>query len=269
MILIKKNNPLIFFTVVLGLLVFLHTVGIIKPLEKTILMAVKPVSGFLYDWGSKIGSTYGDRREKEELLNEIKVLKEEAAAKAISNSHWLEIEEENKKLRSQLNFISSNKLSAVLANIIAKEETFSSSDIRNIVIDKGEKDGLRRDLGVLSEEGVIIGKIIETNQENSVVCLITNPGCELAAALQNEDKTKGVTDGNMGLTIEMSYIPQLEKIATGDTVITSGLGGSIPRGLIIGRVSQVKSESNEVWQSAIIEPLIDFSDLTVVSVIIP
>lgn len=270
MIRIKKNNPLLIFTVVLGLLVFLHLVGVMRPLERTLLLAVKPISSRLYQWGNGFGSAYSERREKDELIAEINRLKGEIASNAINNSHWLEIEAENKKLRGQLGFISNNKFKAVLANIIAKEESFSTAEgSRDIIIDKGEKDGLRVDLGVLSEDGVIIGKVIETNSSNSRICLVTSPGCQLAASLQNEDKTKGITDGNLGLTIEMSYIPQLEKISVGDTVVTSGLSGSIPRGLIIGRVSNVKSESNEVWQSATIEPLIDFNDLTVVSIIIP
>jgi rod shape-determining protein MreC len=270
MIIIKKNNPLFIFTVVFGLLVFLHVTGIIRPLENTLLFLVKPVASRLYQWGSSFNSAYSEQREKDALLAEIDSLKQEIVASAISSSHWLEVEDENKKLRSQLNFISNNKFKAVSANIMAQEASFSVSDgSRDIIIDKGENDGLRIDLGVLSEEGVIIGKVIEANKVSSRICLVTTPGCQLAASLQNENKTKGVTDGSLGLTIEMSYIPQLEKISIGDTVVTSGLGGSIPRGLIIGKVSNVKSESNEVWQSATIEPLVDFNDLTVVSVIIP
>lgn len=270
MIRIKKNNFFLIFTVVFGLLVFLHGTGIIRPLENALLLLIKPISSQLYKWGAGFDSTYSEQREKDELLIEIDRLKKEVAANAINNSHWLEIETENKKLRGQLNFISNNNFKAILANIIAKEASFLVSDgSRDIIIDKGENDGLRADLGVLSEDGVIIGKVIETNKVSSRICLIISPGCQLAASLQNEDKTKGVTDGNLGLTIEMNYIPQLEKISVGDTVVTSGLGGSIPRGLIIGRVSEVRSESNEVWQAATIEPLIDFNDLTVVSVIIP
>jgi rod shape-determining protein MreC len=67
----------------------------------------------------------------------------------------------------------------------------------------------------------------------------------------------------------MNYIPQLEKVTVGDTVVTSGLSEDIPRGLVIGRVTNVKSISNEVWQTATIEPLLNFKNLTVVSVVIP
>jgi len=270
MIRIKKNNPLLIFTVVLGLLVFLHSLGIIRPLENALLFLVKPVSSRLYTWGAGINSSYAENREKAELLSEINHLQQETNTLVIQDSHWREVEAENQKLRNQLNFISGNKFKVVLANIIAKEESFSvTEDNRDLIIDKGEKDGLHPDYGVLSPDGAIIGKIIEVSDVSSRICLITSPGCQLAASLQNEDKTKGITNGNLGLTINMNYIPQLEKIALGDTVITSGLGGNIPRGLVIGKVSEIKSESNEVWQAATIEPLVNLNDLTVVSIVIP
>lgn len=270
MIRIKKNNPWLIFTVVLGLLVFLHGIGIIRPLENALLFLIKPISGKLYVWGTGISSSYSENREKADLLSEINRLQQSVATLTIQDSHWREVEEENEKLRGQLNFVAANKFKVVLANIIAKEEVFSATeDSRDLVIDRGQKDGLRPDYGVLSPDGAIIGKIVEVNDTSSRICLVTSPGCQLAASLQNEDKTKGITDGNLGLTINMNYIPQLEKIALGDMVITSGLGGNIPRGLVIGKVSEVKSESNEVWQAAIIEPLVNLNDLTVVSIVIP
>jgi len=270
MVKIKKNNPLLILTVVLGLLVFLHFTGIIRPLENSLFFLIKPSSQKLYVWGTNINSSYGEKREKENLLLEIKQLQEEKNALVIKNSHWKEVEEENNKLRNQLEFVSSNNFKIVMANIIAKEGSFSATEnSRDLIIDKGEKDGLYPDFGVLSPDGAIIGKVVETNYISSRICLVTSPGCKLAASLQNENKTKGITDGNLGLTINMNYIPQLEKVSSGDIVITSGLGGNIPRGLVIGKISEVKSESNEVWQAAIIQPLVNLNDLTVISVVIP
>jgi rod shape-determining protein MreC len=79
----------------------------------------------------------------------------------------------------------------------------------------------------------------------------------------------GITEGDLGLTIKMNFIPQSDTINLDDTVITSGLGGNIPRGLVIGKVSQVNNRSNEIWQDVSIEPLINLNSLTIVSVLIP
>lgn len=270
MVKIKRNNPILLFTVVLGLLIFLHFIGAIRPLENIFFRALKPLSGRLYYWGTGLDSSFNDKQDKDNLLAEINRLRQEAAKLAIDSSKCLEVAAENEKLRAQLDFASSNNFKALMANIVAKEgDTPAASNSRDIIIDKGERDGLTTEMAVLSEEGIIIGKIVETKASSARVCLTTSPGCQLAASLQNAAKTQGLTDGRLGLTIEMNFIPQLEKINIGDTVITSGLSTSIPRGLVIGRVSNVVSESNEVWQSATIEPLINLNNLTVVSVVIP
>lgn len=270
MLKLKRNNPLLIFTVVFGLLIFLYALGLLRPLEKVLLKFVQPISSRFYFLGNRFNNSYSEEREKEELLQRINDLEKERAQIIIEEANYQEIAEENRKLRSQLNFISANDFSVVVANIVAKEGNVPSLEKeRDIVIDKGEKDGIEIGYGVLSEEGLIVGKITEVKDYSARACLSTSPGCQLPASLQNEQRTQGITDGQLGLTIEMNYIPQLEKIAVGDTVITSGLSESIPRGLVIGRVSNVKSESNEVWQTATIEPLLNYNNLTVVSVVIP
>jgi rod shape-determining protein MreC len=267
----NKKNPFFIFAVVLGLLIFLNIFGLVKPLERPIAFILQPLSQGLYSLGINWGADWDDNRDREALVQEIDDLKKEAAALAIDSAYCLEVAEENDRLRSQLNFSSSNNFKILLANIVAKESAWlvSNASSRDVIINKGRLDGLRPDLGVVSEEGIIIGKIVEVKDSSSLVCLTTSPGCQLAVSLQNENKTQGLTDGRLGLTIEMNYIPQLDKINIGDTVISSSLNDSIPRGLVVGRITSVRSESNEVWQSANIEPLLNFSNLSVVSVIIP
>ncbi|MFA5754378.1 MAG: rod shape-determining protein MreC [Patescibacteria group bacterium] len=264
---IKKNHPIVIFLVVAGLLIFLHFLGILRPLENILIGIAKPVSGRLYNWSSGLNSSYRERRTKEDLSAKIAFLESEAARLTVANSQCREILEENEKLRATLNFLDDNGFQAVEAAVIAKES--AAADSRDLVINRGIKDGLRTGLGVINETGVIIGQVQEVKDNIASICLTINPGCRLAASIQNQSRTQGITDGDLGLTIKMEYIPQLEKIAAGDTVITSGLGGKIPRGLVIGQVAQVHNESNEVWQSATIEPIVDLDNLTVVSVIIP
>ncbi len=270
MIKIKKNNPVVIFLVVFGLLIFLYGFGFLKPLENVFFATVKPLTARFYSTGTEVKQSYTKRQERDNLYNELESLKKQLALVTIDTAYWKEIEEENKKLRGQLNFLSVNNFKAVTAGIISREESLGAeSEGRGIVINKGEKDGLQIGLGVINEDGIIIGKITELKENSAKVCLTTSSGCKLAASLQNEAKTQGISDGDLSLTIKMSYIPQLEKINIGDTVVTSGLSSSIPRGLVIGKVSGVKNESNEVWQEATIEPIINFNNLTVVSVIIP
>ncbi len=267
MIRFKKNNPLLISLAVAMLLFFLHWTGLLRGPENLLTASIQPVTSHLYGWSMSLGNLFRTNQETADFQNEIERLRQEVADLTVANSKFLEIADENKKLRSALNFQEAKGFKTVTAGIIAKEE--AGEDRRDLVINRGERDGLRSGLGVVSEEGMIVGKVVETKDRTARICLVTSPNCRLAASVQNQNKTQGLTDGDLGLTIRMSYIPQLEKIAVSDLVITSGLDGGIPRGLVIGRVTQVKNESNEVWQEATIEPLLNFSNLTVVNVIVP
>ena len=69
--------------------------------------------------------------------------------------------------------------------------------------------------------------------------------------------------------MKMGFVPQTADIKAGDLIVTSGLEEGIPRGLVIGKVAEIKGESNDPWRLAIVETLIDPDDLTIVSVILP
>lgn len=267
MIRIKRNSPIVPVLIIAIVLFFLHMVGILRPVENFLSRLVKPVASRFYSTGTDIKTAYDANNVQEDPSVTIDRLTKEVAALTVANSRNMETEEENRKLREALKFTSNTDFRVVVASVIAKEA--STEDSSGLVINRGAKDGLVPGLAVVSEGGLIVGKVLETKDTTAKICLTTSPDCQLAAAIQNSDKTQGITDGDLGLTIKMSYIPQLEKIAAGDIVITSGLGDHIARGLVIGKITQVYNESNEVWQEATIEPLVDFDSLTVVSVVIP
>lgn len=265
---IKRNNPVLIFLVVFGLLLFLHGLGVLRPLENFMSSLAKPLGVNLYGLASAWPART-EKLERQALEAEISSLKEEVARLNVSNSRCQDIAAENTKLRGQLNFSQTSVWRSILADIIARESPAAGEERRDLVIDKGSQDGLRPGLAVISETGAVVGKVVETKSTTAKICLTVSPDCQLAASVQNSSRTQGLTNGDLGLTVKMEYIPQLEEIAVSDLVVTSGLGGDIPRGLVIGRISSVSSENNDVWQSATIEPLIDFNDLTVVGVVLP
>jgi rod shape-determining protein MreC len=136
------------------------------------------------------------------------------------------------------------------------------------VIDKGKSDGVQENSAVVSSQGVVVGKVINVKEKSALVYLLNHPECKLAASIMERDNTSGIAEGELGLSTTMKFIPQSEPIRVGDTVVTSGLEESIPRGLVIGQVSQINKENNELWQQAVIESPINFDELLVVAAII-
>ncbi|MFH1662004.1 MAG: rod shape-determining protein MreC [Candidatus Falkowbacteria bacterium] len=255
---------------VIVLLIFLHWIRILAPLESFMSNIFSPLFSGFYSVSSSIRTTYNEQTSKRDLISLIKELENENKELEINNSKLNSLEEENQILREYLKFFKNEDKKYVLANIISRGglDSYVKQD-QTIIIDKGLSDGLSIGLPIISGDGIIVGKIINVESHIAKVYLTSNPACKLAATVQNIYKTSGIVEGKLGLTIEMGYIPQAEEIKEGDIVITSGLEDNIPRGLIIGKVASVKKESNELWQSATIDPIVDFDELIIVSVLIP
>lgn len=266
----KKN--IYKYIAILVILIFLHYVKILAPIEKIFIIIANPVAERVYLISSKLRMAYNNQFDKRNLQNIIDDYEKSINQLIIENSSIKIAVEENKKLRQHLKFLDENQFNYILANIVSGGMLLNSDDSdKNIIINKGIKSGLHLGSGVLSSKGIIIGKIVEVKDNTSKVSLITGNGCKLAAVIQKNDKTgetTGIAEGELGLTIKMKFISQKENIQLGDVVVTSGLEENIPRGLIIGKVSQVKKDNNEIWQGVTIEPLVNLDELIIVSVIL-
>ncbi|MBI4811853.1 rod shape-determining protein MreC [Candidatus Falkowbacteria bacterium] len=256
------------FIAVIALLIFLHFTKAILPAESFVINISRPLLSGIYSISSYLRLNYYENSDKRDLIKLAKQLENKVGELTAENAKLKILEEENQVLREYLNFSTKSESSFALADIISREGP-SLIKGQSIIIDKGAKDGLKEGLALVSSQGIIVGKIISVKEGLAGACLVNNSECKLAAAIQGQNKTTGLAEGELGLVVKMKFIPQTETIKEGDTVITSGLEKDIPRGLVIGKVARVDKESNELWQTVIIEPLVDFNDLTIVSVLLP
>jgi rod shape-determining protein MreC len=243
----------------------LYVFGFLRPLERGLQN--------FFNWSSyKLASLRPSKnfyqcQESEEIINSLQT---QLSKITIDQANLEILREENKQLRDYFEFYKEKDYGIVLANITSKEIHFGSrNNDYNLIIDKGLSDGLTPGLVVVNENGVVIGKIIAAKEASAQVCLITTANCQLAATVLNQDRSVGLTNGELGLTVSLDMISQIEEINIGDIIISSGLSELIPRGLIIGRVNKVEKKSNEIWQKAIIEPDMSLNNLNILSVIIP
>ncbi len=266
----KQKIKAIKIIIILLIVFILHFIGILSPLESKIVYFLNPLFSTFYKFGSQINIFYKQQQDKRNLGDLLKDCKIEIERLTAENAKLKILEEENEKLRKYLNFSQKTNLNYILANVISRNDVINYSDYdKFLLIDKGKDDGLVDGLIVINENGIVVGKIVKTKSHTSKVSLLISRDCKIAATILNDDKTSGITEGELGLTVKMNFIPQTENLNIGDIVITSGLEKNIPRGLVIGRISQIEKESNEVWQNATLEPIIDFDDLTIVAVILP
>jgi rod shape-determining protein MreC len=150
----------------------------------------------------------------------------------------------------------------VAANVIGRDP---SAFLSYIIIDLGSDAGLARDMPVVTNQG-LVGAIVELNCCAAKVRLVTDPDSAVNARLQ-ASRDEGIAVGRFGGGLELDFLSQQAVVAPGDRVLTSGLGGKFPEGLIIGTVSAVQRLDYEVLQRAILTPGADFGRLEIVLII--
>jgi len=175
-----------------------------------------------------------------------------------------EIEIENEMLRNQIGLPlqESNKL--ILANIIGKD----SSDFgKYFLINKGKKDGIKEKSVVIVSGNLLTGQVIEIFNSFSKVRLITDPNSLVNARIQNS-KIIGLIKGGPTSNLIFDLLPQGKDIEINSMVITSGLSGLFPAGLLIGQIEKVVSSEAQISQIAEVKPVTDFNKLDKVFVIV-
>lgn len=138
---------------------------------------------------------------------------------------------------------------------------------RYLKIDKGLSSGIKIGEAVVFNDNYI-GKIIQISEKSATVQFLTDPDSKVAAFSQGvEGKGKGVLIGQFGNEIMFDKILHEEKISVGDLVYSEGTEGFLPRGLILGKVTQVMERENEVFKQAKVVSNFDVRDLELVFII--
>jgi rod shape-determining protein MreC len=185
----------------------------------------------------------------------------------VENLRLQEVERENQRLRDLLAFAETRpSIEFRGGQILARPIGYGSNNFLNFVmLDLGRRHGIAVGMPVVNDQG-LIGRISEVNESTSRVLLISDPSSTVNAILQSSRLT-GVITGRPGSDPVMGFIPQGSEVAVGEIVITSGMGGNFPKGILIGQVIEVRQRDFDVFQEAVIRPTVDFGRLEVVMVI--
>lgn len=203
-----------------------------------------------------LGSISNLKEENENLIKENNYLSSELAK-------LQEEKKENEVLREQLKLSPRDNFELENAFIIGQDPQRLESWI---MIDKGSLSGIAIGMPVIVSNGILVGKIEEVSRDVSKVALLTNSSSVINAIDLNTD-AKGVVVGKYGLGLLLDLVAQTDVLDRGDDIITSGLGGDMPRGLLIGKIQEATFSSDKLFQQAIITPKIKYSNLRIVSVI--
>ena len=136
---------------------------------------------------------------------------------------------------------------------------------REIAIDRGRRDGVKRDASS-STARASSATSIDAGAHDAHVLLIIDPTSAVPAYLLRSTRSWGIVVRHVAARARMKYIGQDVKVLAGDMVVT-GLGEIYPGGIPIGAVREVDRKDNALYQSAVLEPAVDFASLTHVLVL--
>ncbi|HEV3152528.1 MAG TPA: rod shape-determining protein MreC [Candidatus Baltobacteraceae bacterium] len=129
--------------------------------------------------------------------------------------------------------------------------------VQSVTIDKGTRNGVSRDDGVLSAEGVV-GRVVEAGPFTSKVALITDFTSTIPAIVQR-GRYWGVAKGNE-TSVRLDYVSQDAPLRVGDRIVT-GEARSFHSGALIGTIQQIERSDSNLYQTAVVKPAVDFSRL--------
>lgn len=212
----------------------------------------RPVRG-LFAWAGDLGVS---RSQLEQLRDQNEQLRSRVA----------ELEEarlENERLNALLKITQTNKLDVLGAHVIGRP-TNSWEGV--ITIDRGSRDGVKAGMPVIGSEG-LLGQTVDVGPVTSKVRLISDQRSGVAAFVQR-NRAPGIVRGSIEGGISLDFVSTETTVRAGDVVITSGMGGVYPKGLVIGEVIEVDRRRNRLYQEIAVRPAAELVRIEEVAVLI-
>ena len=260
-----------------GLSIFCVLLIVISFLDSSATAPVKQVSGFIITpvqkgingFGSWLSGLTDNFEDAETLRTENKELKEKVDTLTAENSQLIQDREELLRLRELYDLDEQyDDYEKVGARIIAKE---SGNWFQLFTIDKGSNDGIQKDMNVISGGGLVgivtevgpnwatVRSIIDDNSNVSAMVSTTSDQCIIAGDLRLID------EGSLNL---VKLTDADNKVHVGDKVVTSYISEKFLPGILIGYISELNNDANNLTKSGYITPVVDFRHLQEVLVIL-
>lgn len=259
----KQNTRSRVLIIVIALLVL--TLGGMTgwfPLHRLAGKIFSPVSSFLHKGGVRLNRAFHEIEQLGSLGQQNDELRGENLSLNSRLSQLSELEAENSQLRAQLGYAARSKTQTLPAEVIS----FQPDSIRQFVqINKGESSGVKENAAVISGDA-LVGRVGEVSGSSSAVMLVNDP--EFRVLVMNQAGTvPGIIKGQPGGAIIMERIQKNQNLSIGDVIVTSGLDGQFPKGLVVGRVESIDESSDGIFMVAGITPAADLRRISLVQVV--
>lgn len=233
-----------------------------------------PVQALLLDGANGVTNVFGGFQEVNELRAQVKQLQEQLSTAVIDSVRVRELEIENSELRAQLEYKQGNP-DYLLSGATVLEENENrarvisqdpSTLVNYLIIDQGREDNVTVGMPVVTPAG-LVGRITEVGVNWSRVQLLNDSSSSVNAVVQSTRATGVIQGQGQGSDLlVMRFLPLGEAVQEDDLILTSGIGGTFPKRLVIGQVIQVRQRDTDLFTEAVVRPSVPLSRLEFVLV---
>jgi rod shape-determining protein MreC len=231
-------------------LIRIWAVGAVTPLEKTLSWVQTSSGGIWHNYFY----LRGVRAENRELKREIEQMR-------LDQARITQDADQAHRLQALLGFKEQFISQTTAAQVIGGTGSELS---RSVYIDKGERDGIKPDMAVLTRDGVV-GKVLHVYRSTSLVLLIDDQTSGVGSILE-KSRLQGILRGTSSGTVVLEKVMSDETVPVGEQVLTSGGDGIFPKGLTVGTVTKV-STGSDLFLNIHVRPAADLNRLEEVLVV--
>ncbi len=222
------------------------------------------IQGGAYQAGALIGRATSRLFAREDSLSaQINMctnrLNSAVALSATSEANAREVQE----WRTLMGYQARTATKGIAARVIARDNPEESM----VTLDQGTENGIQRGSAVIIGDGILFGVIDSVSATTANVRLTEDPKSTIPATILGSQTTIGLVSGQEGALLAMEYIPQDTQISLNAIVVTSGLDGHLPQGIVIGTVTSIVPSLSAPFVSATISLVHDPREWTAVLVL--
>lgn len=247
----------------LWIVVMFGPVWLTLPVRTSLMTVVLPFQKIFSVAAFEITDTFRFFASIGELKSENERLEKERLRLLAENAKFSLVSKENDELRRELEFLPRDRFSLKAAEVIGRD-TFGLGNW--LSINQGSLDGIQKGMPVIVGAGILIGKVDEVFPTSARVILLSNPESLTNGIALNTD-ARGIVNGEYGLGLLFGMVLQADTLIAGDMVVTSGLGGDMPKGLLIGTLQETRFSDDRLFQQASLLSPVRFDRLRYVFVI--
>lgn len=255
-----KKAVILFLIIVF--FIFLNRSLFANKLKNSFYLFSEPIQKVLWETGNKISDFWGTIFEIKNLKQENQELRLTILELLGDNFKIKDLEKENLILRQALDLGIEKEFKLEIANIVGKD---ISQDF--ILINKGYENGLLKDLIIITQEKILVGRIYEVYENFSKITLLSNKDSFLDIEIQDKE-IQGLVKGKGSSNLWLELIPKEKEIEKEDIILTSSLSGIYPQGLLVGKVNEIKNQDTEPFQTATINPFFNIKETKTIFIII-